>query len=238
MILLTFIGIVYRTLLIYLSVLFVMRLMGKREVGQLSTFDLVVAIMIAEVAVFPLEDLAVPLYAGLVPMLVLVSAEVLLSYLCLKFKALRRIVDGCPSVLIFRGEIMDREMRRQRYNINDLMGQLREKNVFNISDVEYAILETTGELTVMVKSTKRPVTLEDLNITPSHEVIPVPLVLDGEVIQENLDYLNLSHSWLEGEFKKRNLTVKDALYAGMDSQGNLFISKKQARDRNKEIILT
>lgn len=234
----TIIGIVCRTLLIYLSVLFVMRLMGKREVGQLSTFDLVVAIMIAEVAVFPLEDLAVPLYIGLVPMSVLVSAEVLLSYLCLKFKSLRRIVDGCPSVLIFRGEIMDKEMRRQRYNINDLMGQLREKNIFNISDVEYAILETTGELTVLVKSTKRPVNLEDLNITPLHEDIPLPLVLDSEVIQENLGYLNLSHSWLEDELKKRNLTIKDVLYAGMDSQGNLFISKKQVRDRNKEMILT
>ena len=118
--------------------------MGKREVGQLSTFDLVVAIMIAEVAVFPLEDLKTPLYMGLFPMLVLVSAEVLLSYLCLKYKFLRKIVDGYPSVLISKGEIVEEEMRRQRYNINDLMGQLRERNIFNISDVEYAILETTG----------------------------------------------------------------------------------------------
>ncbi len=236
----TIIGIVWRTLIIYLSVLFLMRLMGKREVGQLSTFDLVVAIMIAEVAVFPLQDLKAPLYIGLLPMLVLVSAEVLVSYLCLKFKSLRSIVDGSPSVLILRGEIMDKEMRRQRYNINDLMGQLREKDVFNISDVEYAVLETTGELTVMVKSMKRPVTLEDLNITPLHEDIPVSLVLDGEVIQENLDYLNLSRSWLEDEFKKRNLTFKDALYASMDPQGNLFISKKQGQGQRekKEMIWT
>jgi uncharacterized membrane protein YcaP (DUF421 family) len=173
-------------------------------------------------------------------MLVLVSAEILVSYLCLKFKSLRSIVDGSPSVLILRGEIMDKEMRRQRYNINDLMGQLREKDVFNISDVEYAVLETTGELTVMVKSMKRPVTLEDLNITPLHEDIPVSLVLDGEVIQENLDYLNLSRSWLEDEFKKRNLTFKDALYASMDPQGNLFISKKQGQGQRekKEMIWT
>ncbi len=232
------ISIVYRTLFIYLFVLFVMRLMGKREVGQLSTFDLVVAIMIAEVAVFPLEDLKAPLYMGFVPMSVLVSAEVLLAYLCLKYKSLRRIVDGCPSILIFKGEIMDKEMRRQRYNINDLMGQLREKNIFNISDVEYAILETTGELTVLVKSTKRPVNLEDLNIIPAHEDIPLPLVLDGEVIQENLDYLNLSQSWLKDEFEKRNLTISDALYAGMDSRGNIFIGKKQDQDRKKEMILT
>ena len=236
----TIIGIVWRTLIIYLSVLFLMRLMGKREVGQLSTFDLVVAIMIAEVAVFPLQDLKAPLYIGLLPMLVLVSAEVLVSYLCLKFKSLRSIVDGSPSVLILRGEIMDKDMRRQRYNINDLMGQLREKDVFNISDVEYAVLETTGELTVMVKSMKRPVTLEDLNITPLHEDIPVSLVLDGEVIQENLDYLNLSRSWLEYEFKKRNLTFKDALYASMDPQGNLVISKKQGQGQRekKEMIWT
>lgn len=237
MIFLVIVPLLGRTFLIYLSVLFVIRLMGKREVGQLSTFDLVVAIMIAEVAVFPLEDFKTPLYMGLFPMLVLAGAEILLSYLCLKYKFLRRIVDGYPSVLISRGEIVEEEMRRQRYNINDLMGQLREKNIFNISDVEYAILETTGELTVMVKNTKRPVSPEDLNITPPPEDIPVPLVLDGEIIQGNLDYLNLNLSWLEEEFKKRNLSPKDALYACLDCQGNLYISKK-GRERKKGMIIT
>lgn len=233
------ISIVYRTLLVYLAVLFVMRLMGKREIGQLSTFDLVVAIMIAEVAVFPLEDLQMPLYLGLIPMLVLVSAEVLLSYLCLKFKFLRRIVDGSPSVLISKGEIKENEMRRQRYNMNDLMGQLREKNIFNVSDVEYAILETSGELTVMLKNTKRPLSPEDLNITPAPEDIPVPLVLDGEVLQENLDYLHRSFSWLEEELKNRNLTIRDVLYASLDCQGEFYISKKQqGSQKKKEMRIT
>ncbi len=236
MIFLVIVSLFNRTFLIYLAVLFVMRLMGKREVGQLSTFDLVVAIMIAEVAVFPLEDLKTPLYMGLFPMLVLVSAEVLLSYLCLKYKFLRKIVDGYPSVLISKGEIVEEEMRRQRYNINDLMGQLRERNIFNISDVEYAILETTGELTVMVKNTKRPVSPEDLKITPPPEDIPVPLVLDGEIIQENLDYLNRNLSWLEEEFKKRNLSSKNVLYACLDCQGNLYISKKGQKRKNGMII--
>jgi uncharacterized membrane protein YcaP (DUF421 family) len=225
-------NIVYRTLLVYLAVLFVMRLMGKREIGQLSTFDLVVAIIIAELAVFPLEDINTPVYMGLIPMFVLVGAEILLSFVCLRYKFLRRIVDGYPSILISKGKILEKEMRKQRYNINDLMGQLREKNIFNISDVEYAILETSGELSVMVKNTKRPVNTEDLKLTPAYEDIPVPLILDGEILPENLEYLGLTISWLEEELNRYNLTVKDVFYANLDCQGKLYISEKHCLQKN------
>ncbi|RJX26501.1 MAG: DUF421 domain-containing protein [Dethiobacter sp.] len=223
----------FRTLFIYFTVLLVMRLMGKREVGQLSTFDLVVAIMIAEIAVFPMQELQKPLYMGVIPMFILVGAEIFISYLCLHCKFLRRFVDGYPSVLIAEGKIMEKEMRKQRYNINDLMGQLRQKNVFNILDVEYAILETSGELSVMLKNTKRSVTPEDLNLNPAYENIPAPLVLDGEVLPENLEYLGLSRIWLEDELKRYGLELKNVLYASMDCQGKLYISEKLAPVKTK-----
>lgn len=216
-----------RTLFIYITVLLLMRLMGKREVGQLSNFDLVVAIMIAEIAVFPMQELQKPLYLGLIPIFVLVGAEILISYLCLHFRLLRRLIDGYPSVLISKGKIMEKEMRRQRYNLNDLLVQLRQKNIFNISDVEYAILETSGELSVMLKNSKRPLTAEDLNLTPSNEDIPVPVVLDGEILRENLEYLGLSLNWLGEELKRCGLEVKNVLYASLDCQGKLYISAKK-----------
>ncbi|MDO9535487.1 MAG: DUF421 domain-containing protein [Bacillota bacterium] len=224
----------FRTILIYVIILIVMRLMGKREIGQLSVFDLVVAIMIAEVAVFPMEDLTIPLYMGLLPLFVLAGAEILLSWLCLRFTFFRRITDGYPSVLIFKGKVNEKEMRKQRYNINDLIGQLRQKSIFNISDVEYAILETSGDLSVMVKNTKRPVNPEDLNISPLAEDIPVPLILDGAVLQKNLDYLGLTRSWLEEELKVNELDVKEIIYANLDSQGQLYISEKDSSGRNSD----
>jgi uncharacterized membrane protein YcaP (DUF421 family) len=216
-----------RALIVYFTVLFVMRLMGKREIGQLSTFDLVVAIMIAEISVFPLNDLKTPLYIGLIPMFTLVGAQIVISYLCLHSSFVRGLVDGYPSVIIANGKIMDREMRKQRYNINDLLGQLREKNVFNIADVEYAILETSGELSVIVKSSRRPLVPEDLNIRPHSERIPVPLILDGVLLQNNMEYLGLSESWIENKISELGLTKKDILYASLDCQGKLYLSEKE-----------
>lgn len=226
--------VVFRALTIYIAVLVVMRLMGKREIGQLSTFDLVVAIMIAELAVLPMEDLSIPLYIGLLPMFVLVGAEILLSYLCLHSRFLRGVVDGAPSVLISNGKIMEREMRRQRYNINDLLGQLREKNVFNISDVHYAILETSGELSVIVKPSKRPLTVEDLSLAPPAEDIPVSVIIDGEVLVENLSYLGLAPGELENTLHLYGVHKEDVIYASIDSEGRLYVSEKGEAERRKK----
>jgi len=216
-----------RTLLIYLSVLLVMRLMGKREVGQLSTFDLVVAIMIAEVAVIPVEDLSIPVYIGLIPMFTLVGAEIFFSFLCLHSRKLRGLIEGHPSIIIANGRIIEREMRRLRYNINDLLGQLREKNIFNLSDVEYAILETSGELSVILKSSKRPLTLEDISIFPGKEELSVPLIVDGEVLDKNLQFTGYSRDWLQQKLHSCSLQPEDILFASLESGGKLYISEKE-----------
>ena len=216
-----------RTLLIYLSVLLVMRLMGKREVGQLSTFDLVVAIMIAEVAVIPVEDLSIPVYIGLIPMFTLVGAEIFFSFLCLHSRKLRGLIEGHPSIIIANGRIIEREMRRLRYNINDLLGQLREKNIFNLSDVEYAILETSGELSVILKSSKRSLNLEDISIFPGKEELSVPLIVDGEVLDKNLQYTGYSRDWLQQKLHGCSLQPEDILFASLEPGGKLYISEKE-----------
>lgn len=220
------VNVILRTIIIYFTVLFVMRLMGKREVGQLSTFDLVVAIMIAEIAVFPMEELEIPIYIGLIPMFILVGGEILISYLCLKSRLLRKIIDGGPSIIIANGIILEKEMRKLRYNMNDLLAQLREKGVFDISEVKYAILETSGKISIMLKTPKRPLTPEDINLSLPEEDMPLPIIFDGEVIEQNLALLGLTNEWLNGKLKRFDLRTKEILYASINSQGKVFISEK------------
>ena len=223
--------ILFRTIVLYLGVLVVIRIMGKREVGQLSPFDLVVAIMIAESAAISMEDLSKPLIVGFIPIVTLMSAEVLLAYISLKYKKVRHIVTGSPSILIDKGVIMEKEMRKIRYNINDLLSQLRDKNVTNIADVEYAILESSGNLSVLLKSDKRPVTPADLNIKPPYEAIPVPLIFDGELQDKYLKLSGKDRDWLKGKLQEQGIAKhEDVLFASLDSQGNLYVSRKNAKE--------
>ncbi|MBT9174294.1 MAG: hypothetical protein DDT21_02707 [Syntrophomonadaceae bacterium] len=181
----------YRTAILYLAVLLSVRIMGKREVGQLSAFDLVVAIMIAELGALAIEQVDMPMYLGLVPIAALVVLEISLSFLSMKSHTIRGIVDGSPSIVIANGKIIEKELRKLRYNMSDLLGQLREKDVNNIADVQYAVLETSGELSVLLKAAKRPVTLKDLGLPVKYEGMPTPLIFDGHVHFKNLHRLQL-----------------------------------------------
>jgi uncharacterized membrane protein YcaP (DUF421 family) len=221
-------ALLYRTIFLYLAVLTATRIMGKREVGQLSAFDLVVAIMIADLAAMSMEQIDLPLYLGLIPIFTLVAMEIILSWLTLKNHALRGIVDGFPSIVIANGKIKEKELRRQRYNVSDLLGQLREKDVANIADVQYAVLETSGELSVMLKADKRPLTPADLSLPMQHEGLPTPLIFDGRIHRQNLAQLNLDENWLKAELGKFGVDgPQDVLFASLDSQGNLYVSEKE-----------
>ena len=222
--------VVLRTVIFYFTVLVVIRFMGKREVGQLSSFDLVVAIMIAELAAMPMDKVEVPIYIGLLPILVLVLLEVLLAKLSIKSQLARSVITGAPSVLIENGKILESELKKLRYNVNDLLRQLREKDVFNIADVEFAILETSGKISLVLKSQHRPVTPEDLNLTTSYEGLSHPLIVDGKVNYDNIKRTKLDANWLKEELKK-NHNIEDfreVLLATLDSEGNLYVSKKSS----------
>lgn len=218
---------IFRTLFIYITLLIVMRIMGKREVGQLSPFDLVVAIVIAELAALPMSEKHISLFQGIVPILTLMTAEVALSWLCLKSIVARKLISGKPSIIIVNGKIDAVQMRQSRYNIHDLLTQLRDKGIANIDDVEFAILETSGRLSVVPKSQKRQVTPEDFHISTTYEGLSIPLIIDGKVLQENIEKTGLHPDWLKTELKMRGIdSAQDVLFASLDTKGYLYVSPK------------
>lgn len=222
--------VVARTLILYAIVVIVMRIMGKRQVGQLQPFELVVVILISELASVPMEDTGIPLFAGIVPILVLLMASISLSYLTLKNEKARSIVCGTPTILVERGKILYPELEKLRYNLSDLLEQLRIKNTPNIADVEFAILETNGELSVIPKSQKRPMIPEDMQIATKYEGLPLTLVMDGRVVEENLTKAKVDRQWLDQELQRYNIqNVHDVLLASLDSTGSLYVQDKAAK---------
>ncbi len=216
-----------RTLVLFLVVIVAIRIMGKRQVGKLQPYELVIIVLIAELASIPMENIGIPLLSGVIPILTLLFIEVAISYFSLKSERMRGLVCGTPSVLIQNGKIIEEEMSRLRYNINDLLEQLRTKNFPNVVDIEFAIMETSGEISVIPKSQKRPLNPADLNIPTKYEGIPMTLIIDGYVFEKNLSKVNLTKDWLKGELGKFGIQdVKQVLLASLDTEGNLFYQLK------------
>jgi uncharacterized membrane protein YcaP (DUF421 family) len=221
-----------RAAILYLLVVLIIRIMGKHQIGQLQPFELVIAIMISELAAVPMQDTEIPLINGIIPILTLLIIQITLSLLSLKSDTARRIICGSPSILIENGKINERELTRLRYSLNDLLEQLRLNNLPNIGDVEYAILETSGKLSIIPKSQKRPVNPEDLQINTSYEGLPVTLIVDGVLKLNNLKKLKLSEEWLRGELEKFGIhSLKEVFLASLDSSGKLFFQAKKGRDK-------
>ncbi|MED4312443.1 MAG: DUF421 domain-containing protein [Heyndrickxia coagulans] len=183
----------FRTLLMYFAILIIFRLMGKREIGELSVLDLVVFIMIGEMAVVAIENHNEPVVNTLLPMVVLLGIQIALALFSLRSNRIRKLIDGKPSILISKGKIDEKEMRKQRYNFDDLLMQLRSKDIDNIADVEFAILETSGQLSVVKKSKNK-------NKPASYTE---PLIVGGKIQQNNLKKSNKTEAWLRSELQKR-----------------------------------
>ncbi|MEW9700099.1 DUF421 domain-containing protein [Paenibacillus sp. SI8] len=218
-----------RTVLIYFVVFLMLRIMGKREIGKLSLFDLVISIMIAEIAVFVLEDARKPLMDGLVPMLTLVLIQVAIAFITLKSRTVRVLFDGKPSVLIENGSINREEMKKHRYNLDDLMLQLRQNKIMSIADVEFAILEPSGKLSVVEKEEKEAVKVADgLKGTIRYEGLPLPLIMDGKVQDENLEKLGKTRFWLKNQLQAKGAhDFKEIFYCSIDHRGRLFVDRKR-----------
>jgi len=186
-----------RAIFLYIVVLIVMRLMGKREIGQLQPFELAISIMIADLAATPMTESGIPITNGIMPILGLLVMHLIISMINIKSRKAREIICGKPSLLIFRGKIDQKVLKKERFTINELEERLRDNNIFNIGDVEYAILETSGQVTVIPKPNKRPATPQDFNIEPKYEGIPYDLVIDGKVEYGNLKKIGKNYAWLE-----------------------------------------
>ena len=220
-----------RSILLYIIVLVVMRLMGKREIGQLQPFELAISIMIADLASTPMADTGIPITNGIIPILALLVMHLIISALNIKSIKAREILCGKPSILIYRGKINEKNLKKERFTINELEERLRGNNVVNIGDVEYAILETSGQITVIQKPNKRNTIPEDFGIEPEYEGIAYDLVLDGKVMYENLKVLNKDYGWLKKEVGKFGILPEQALLVTIDGKGNFFCQENSEKKK-------
>lgn len=217
----------FRSIVLYIIVLIVMRLMGKREIGQLQPFELAISIMIADLASIPMTDTGVPIFNGIIPILGLLIMHLVISMINLKSSKAREIICGRPSILIYRGKINENNLKKERFTINELEERLRGNNVINLGDVEYAILETSGQVTVIQKPDKRNTIPQDFNIMPEYEGIPYDLVVDGKVMQENLKAIGKDYKWLKKQVEKFNMKPEEALVVTFDGKSQIFCQKKE-----------
>lgn len=224
-----------RALLLYTVVFLVMRFMGKRQVGQLQPFELAVMIMIAELAAIPMEDTEAPLLHGLVAIFALLLAQVTLSFATARSQRVRRYISGTPEVIIENGKIVEQKLRELNYSLDELTEQLRLGGIANIADVEFAIMETNGQLSIIPKSQARPIEPEDLGIETEYEGLPLSLIVDGRINEDDLKRAGLDRSWLETELRRRGIEdPQDVLYASLDTRGNLYYQlKSKAKPKAK-----
>jgi uncharacterized membrane protein YcaP (DUF421 family) len=211
-----YLTLVVRTILYYVVILVIFRLMGKREIGELSILDLVVFIMIGELAIVAIAETEKSLLQTIVPMVILMFIQITMATVSLKSKRFRDLVDGKPSIIISKGKIDEDAMRKQRYNFDDLMTQLREKDIRSIADVEFAILESSGSLSVIERMNTSDGEPKDGDIT-------IPLIIDGAIEEENLKRINKTNLWLRQELKKMGYRdVKKISFCSFEN-GKFFI---------------
>lgn len=216
-----------RALILYIIVLIAIRLMGKREIGQLQPFELVVTIMIADLASVPMQDIGIPLLHGVIPILALLVGQLILSMINIKSGVARRIISGKPTVLISNGKIIEKKLKAQKYTMDGLLEQLRVSGYTSIADVEYAILETSGEISIIPKTESLPATKKDMNIKTEKAGYFRPVVIDGSYIEGNIEDLKISKEQVDGILKNNKLSLEDTFLFLKDENGKTYIQKKE-----------
>ncbi len=204
-----------KTLFFYFLIMVIYRIMGKREVGELSIMDLIVSIFIAEIAAISIDNYKQNMFLSVVPIVALVIIQVVISRISLKNSTIRSILDGDPSVIIERGKVNFKEMLQQRYNLDDLLVQLRSRGIKSIEEVDYAILETSGKLSVFKKD-------DDKNRT-----YPLPVIIDGKVQKDVLYQIGKDNTWLQKTLRQENYRLEDVFY-GFYQKNRLFLIRKEA----------
>ncbi len=222
-----------RTIILYILIIAALRLTGKRQLGELQPSELVLSIMISDLACVPMANTGIPLLGGVIPMVTIVSMEIILSYIILKSNKARRVITGQPSIIISKGVVNQREMERLRINIDDLMEELRQKSIVSIEEVNYAILETTGKLSVFPRDDLNAVQRSDIDIkVERYAPMPVPVIADGEIDRQNLERLGLDERWLKKTLSERGISdKKGVLYMTVDENKKAFIIKRDRRGR-------
>ena len=218
-----------RTVFLYLVLILSIRLMGKRQVGQMEASEFVVTMLVANLASIPMQSSSTPLLSGLVPILTVLGLELVLSFLILKSMALRRLLCGKPVILIDNGKILRNSLRLTRVTMDELMGHLRQKDVLCVSDVQFAILETDGNLSVFPYPAQRPATAKEAGIHPKKQHIPITIIEDGWISRENLQKARKSQAWVDKVLQQHEATVKDTLLLTVDEGDHiLWLGKEES----------
>lgn len=232
--------ILIRTIIMYFIVLFVIRIMGKAELSKMGPFEMIILFMIAELAAIPIESIDIPLLNGAAAILTLLFLEVVISFLSVKSRKINDLLNGKPSIIVNRGNINEKEMRSQRITIENLMEQLRLKNYPSLSDIDYAVLEANGDLSIIPKPGKAALTPDDMNITVSSQIMPMILISDGTLYQNNLKTLGKEESYLRKELSKGKITDYSQVFLCFyDEKGQLHVypKGKSRKELKKEVNL-
>ncbi len=197
----------------------------------MQPFELVISMMIADLASIPMSEIGIPIFNGIVPILGLLTMHLLISLFNIKSVRFRKIVCGKPSILMYKGKIDENALEKERFTVNELQERLRGQSVFNLGDVDYAILETSGKISVILKPEKRNTIPEDFKMNPDFEGVTYDLVLDGTIMFENLQKIGKNYAWLKNQVKKFGYMPEEALIATINEKGDFFCQKKEKNEK-------
>lgn len=221
---------VIRTVILYIIVIFSMRLMGKKQIGQLQPSEFVIAMMLSELATIPMQDIAIPLLQGVVPILTLLALEILISWILLKSKRARRIFEGQPSILIQHGAMNIPELKRLRYNIDDVIEEIREAGYADIQEIEFAILETSGNLSIIPTAAARPLSYKDMKEGPQKSVLPYVIISDGKLDQDGLKGAGLTAGDVMKLLASHNLSdPSQVFFATIDENHTFYFQQYESK---------
>lgn len=220
--------VIIRTVILFLCIIGAMRIMGKRQLGELELSELVVAVLISNIAAHPLQDIGIPLMNGVLPIAVLLSCELLISWLSLKSDRMRYLLFGKPSILIDHGRIDQTQMKKNRFSLDELSEALRKKGVTDLRAVRQAVLETDGTLNVLLYASCSPVTPEQLKLDAEDRGMPITLISDGKVEAANLRLLGKDLAWLESKLHESGPLVPRQVYLmTIDASGGVYLQRKE-----------
>ena len=223
--------ILIRSILVYILVLVVIRLMGKRQVGEMQPFEFVITLIIADLACIPMAEIAVPLVHGVVPILSLLVLHFFICFLSRKCMRIRYLISGRSAIVMSPNGINYKELKKLNMTLDDLIESVRGCDVVNLEDVAYAIIETNGKRCVIKKSSVEPVTRDDMNIQAEPSSMPVNIIMDGKLMKENVQLTGIDQPFIDNVLSKANIQkIKDVLIFTLDNQGNCYIQPKKTQE--------
>ena len=220
---------IWRTVLFHMVLIVTVRLLGKRQIGEMEPSEFVVTMLLANLATIPMEEPDRSILHGLVPIALVIAAEMLMAFLMFRSIRVRRLLCGKPVILIENGRIMEKNLRQTHVNLDELTMHLREQEIFDLSEVKFAILETNGQLSTLLYAKDRPASAKDAGIRASETELPVTLISDGNLMWENLAIAKRDEAWVEKELQKRNCPLAEVLLMTVDRTGKIYFVKKREK---------